>query len=113
MVATNAGWYIAELAFGLNDADRSWKYHIAPVLFKNGQVFKMGTYADYYGTLMPIWGIQNSFVVYLAAGDTLWPGCYVESDGTALDRWTSADLIKPQNGYDTYFTVSLLNRSLA
>jgi hypothetical protein len=113
--AYNAGWYQVEIAFGINQTDRSFTWHIAPALYHNGAPFKIGNYADYYGTLMKTVSTQSSFSVYLAANDSITPGCVTATDATQ-GQWAAGsqkDLIAAQNSYDTYFSVSLLNRSLA
>ena len=117
--ASNAGWYMAEIAFSL-DNTTAWNYSwtIQPVLWKGTTAqtypYKYGTSVSYncwspsvgpYGFGSD--GVQASFIVYLEANETLQAGY----DFSAAV--TQSAVIRSNRTTDTYFSVALLNRSLA
>lgn len=111
ITASNAGWYMVEIAFGIDQTNRVVGYRLAAALFKNGTMYKTGSTVDYYGSLSgnhPFCA-QGSFIVYLNSTDYVSPGCLLYSQSTI----TAAPLVVSNFSGDTYFSVSLLNRSLA
>jgi hypothetical protein len=114
--AANAGWYMVEVAFGIAQTARAVGYRIAAAMYLNGSLHKIGSTVDYFGTFdtqIPF-SCQASFIVYLAANDYVTPGCMLYSQSTISSSLASGtDVIAPNFNRDTYFSVSLLNRSLA
>ncbi len=109
--AANAGWYMVEVAFGLEQQARIIGYRMAAALFLNGSITKVGSTVDYYGsssTQYPF-SCQASFIVYLNTGDYVTPGAMLYSQSTI----SGLSLITTNSSVDFYFSVSLLNRSLA
>ena len=126
VTATYAGWYQVEMAFGLSKALTHYQWYLNPVLYKNNVAYKFGNgvgnsayYGDAFGinrmSVCPEM-VQSTFIVYMNAGDTIGPGYVWHPDptdgrGSAI---TSANIITSNaSGSFTYFSVSLLNRSLA
>jgi hypothetical protein len=109
--AANAGWYMAEVAFGIDQTNRIVGYRLAAALFLNGSLHKIGSTVDYFGSSsgQHPFCAQGAFIVFLNAGDYITPGCMLYSQSTI----SGLPLIAPNMNQDTYFSVSLLNRSLA
>ena len=111
VTAANPGWYLAEVSFGIKQTTRVVGYRIAPMLFLNGNAHKVGSTVDYDGSLnarIPF-AAQAAFIVYLNNGDYVTPGAVLNSQSTI----SGLDIIGTNFNQDTYFSVSLLNRSLA
>jgi len=122
--ATNAGWYQVEMSFGLTRAFINYPWYFNSILFKNSQPIKYGSgavnvplttavgtvYASYTPEV-----VQSAFIVQLNANDTLAPGYgWRPEPGTpASDTIIIANAPSSSNAAITYFSVSLLNRSLA
>lgn len=109
--AQYSGWYMVDMGFGINQGTRGFSYTLAPLLFKGNSPYKLGGSADYragiyIGAFVPN-NIQSSFIIYLNAGESANPGVYASGLGGTYD------LIQPQSSTDTYFSIALLNRSLA
>jgi hypothetical protein len=101
----NSGWYMCEISFRLNATFASGQ-KLAPALFKgtnlsNLTVFKIG--AD---TLQGARYAQSTFIVYLAANETVQAG--FDGAGFATDV-----LDADASGVETYFSISLLNKTYA
>ena len=99
----NAGWYMCEISFRLNATFASGQ-KLAPALFKgtnlsNLTVFKIG--AD---TLQGARYAQSTFIVYLNANETVQAG--FDGAGFATDV-----LDADTSGVETYFSISLLNKT--
>lgn len=130
--ATIEGWYQVDMAFGLSKALLMYQWYFNPVLYKNGGLYKYGNgaaNAAYYQaitvaglvvsqtsySLCPEM-VQSSFIVYLKVNETVAPGYIWHPDpqdvrGSSI---TSATIITTDlGGYYTYFSIGLLNRSLA
>lgn len=99
------GWYLAEIGFR-SDPSISFGFNVAPVLFKGADPFKIG--ADGHQALgtLGVRYIQSSFIVYLTAGQKVSAGYDARGD---YGSFFSADT----SGRETYFSLSLLNRSYA
>lgn len=111
--ATLDGWYLVEIAFALNvDAwpqNAGWNF--SPVLYKSTStstgslaVFKVGADAIQTATRTNRYA-QSSFIVYL-------PAQYLVGAGYDAEATTGTPRIQAAStGVDTYFSLSLLNRS--
>lgn len=122
--ATNAGWYQVEMSFGLTRAFSNYPWYFDPILFKNSQPVKYGNGAvniplttavgTVYASYVPE-VVQSAFIIYLAANETLAPGYgwRPEAGTPASDTIIIANAPNASNAAITYFSVSLLNRSLA
>lgn len=110
---TQAGWYMVELCIRLNP---SWSGggKVAPLLWRSasfpGQSFskyKMGTDGVYvpqgFGAVGPRF-VQSTYIVYLPAGGAVKAG--YNAEGTGLNV-----LDADSNGTETYFSISLLNKT--
>jgi hypothetical protein len=102
---------MAEVAFGIDQTNRIVGYRLAAALFLNGSLHKIGSTVDYFGSSsgQHPFCAQGAFIVFLNAGDYITPGCMLYSQSTI----SGLPLIAPNMNQDTYFSVSLLNRSLA
>lgn len=111
--ATLDGWYLVEIAFALNVAawpeNAGWNF--SPVLYKSNStstgslaVFKVGADAIQTATRTNRYA-QSSFIVYL-------PAQYLVAAGYDAEATTGTPRIEAAStGVDTYFSLSLLNRS--
>ena len=122
--ASNAGWYQVEMAFGMTRAFSNYPWYFNTILFKNSQPIKYGNgvaniplttalgavYASYVPEV-----VQSSFIVYLEANEYLAPayGWRPESGSPNSDTIIIANAPSGSTACITYFSVSLLNRSLA
>lgn len=98
-----AGWYLVEISLRLNPSI-SFGYQLAPLLYKgtnltNPDAFKIGSDSNMRYS-------QASFIVYLNANETVQAG--YDANGAA-NELLDADA----SGIETYFSMSLLNRSFA
>ncbi|AOT23766.1 minor tail protein [Mycobacterium phage TBond007] len=103
-----AGWYRVEIAFSLNSFAGASSFQVAPVLYKNGAVHRVGTDAygfQAFGAGTAARFAQTSFGVYLDAGDNVQVGY---DSGASIVITMSGEA----SGVETYFGISLLNRSL-
>jgi len=109
---SESGWYMVELAFRLNPTI-SFGFSVAPLLFKgtssSQSPFKIGNDA-----IMGTWGFgsmgnryaNSSWIVYLNAGEAVRAG--YDGSGTGVDIF-DADA----SGIETYFSISMMNKSFA
>lgn len=131
---TMAGWYMVELAYKTEPV-ASWGWNFAPVLFKgttlpsvtgNGSTtppasaYKVGTDVLYTWAEAPAFPpsssgtnrfVQNSFIVYLQANEIVRAGYNVDIGanlGRAMLGSSSGSSVA-----ETYFSISLLNKSYA
>lgn len=112
------GWYMVEISYKVN-AVASWGWNIAPVLYRNGVAYKMGTDVMYTWGGVPIPAssganrfVQNSFIVYLTAGGTVQAGY----DCRMGLNFGDTNVLGGESGVgtsstETYMSISLLNRS--
>jgi hypothetical protein len=110
VIVTNPGWYMVEVGFAVNPNWNSGGFNIAPTLYRDGVQIKTGTDVTRTATRTGRYA-QASWIVYLTANQSVQPGY-----DAALDSSTAgASFFKSNTGTngDTYFSVSLLNRSLA
>ena len=109
---TEAGWYMVELSFRLNPAI-SFGFCVAPLLFK-GTASSQAAYKIGDDAIMGTWGYgstgnryaHSSWIVYLNAGEAVRAG--FDAVGTAVDLF-DADA----SGIETYFSISMMNKSFA
>ena len=122
-----AGWYQVEIGFGMVQTLKYYQWYFTPVLLKNGAIYKFGS--GVVNVAYPLGGGQASAVplvsqasltVYLSAGETVTPGYYWTPDSTDTRAYVnnvlrSSDtiIVADVNGWFNYFSMSLLNRSLA
>ncbi|AYN57196.1 minor tail protein [Mycobacterium phage BoostSeason] len=102
-----AGWYRVEIAFRVSTNAFASTWNLAPVLYKNGQVHRVGTdcYLFYFfGAGAGGRFAQTSFGVYLDAGDSVQSGYDASVAQSSLFSGEAS-------GVETYFSISLLNRS--
>jgi hypothetical protein len=118
----NAGWYVFELGYQLTQTNVPYRWDLTPILYKSdtaGNGFagaKWGTnvfYLNFVGTDgKGSKNVQNSFVEYMEAGQIVYPGYLWSNNASPVTA--SANIIAVSlNGFNTYFSGSLLNRSLA
>jgi hypothetical protein len=106
---TNPGWYMVEVAFRVNTAFTAG-FNIAPVLFKDGAVHKVGTDIIQTATRTSRY-VQAGWMVYLTANQIVGGG-YDAAVGGSQTNW--ANFFQDDNtGVETYISIALLNRSLA
>lgn len=115
MQVTYAGWYMVELAYKLN-AIATWGWNFAPVLRVSGGGDKYGTDCLYTWGGVPISAssgaqrcVQNSFIVYLGNGGVVYAGY----DCTMGAGFGDTNVLGGGSSAQTYFSISLLNRSYA
>jgi len=123
--AANTGWYQIEIGYRLRGASDNIKFgyawNLTPCLFKKGTVtpVKMGSSANwvcinstqgFYNGFGQDYA-QSNFIYYLTANDVIYPGYFWVSDGVYVP--TTDTIIQYSNIGGTYFSMSLLNRSLA
>lgn len=111
VTASNSGWYMVEVSFGIKQVTRVGGYRIAAAMYKGTSPYKIGSTVDYNGgfSAQIPFACQASFIVYLSAGESVTPAALVYS-GTS---WSGVDVVASNTNEDNYFSVSLLNRSLA
>lgn len=110
---TQAGWYMIELCVKINPSI-AFGGHVAPLLFRsiNYPTVALTPYKTGADGLNGFWGfggiaprfIQSTFIVYMPANAAVAAG--YTADGNALDVF-DADA----DGTETYFTISLLNKT--
>lgn len=101
----NAGWYLCEISVRLN-ASFSFDWKIAPVLYKGTTLSDLAVYKVGTDSQVGCRYAQSSFIVYLSANHTVQAG--FDGAGYAVDLF-DADL----TGAETYFSISLLNKTYA
>jgi len=117
---TNPGWYMIDMGFLLTGQNyHSYNWWFRPLFFKGadtGNFYKCGTEViniNYSRTPANSKGpscAQASWIEYLTAGDTIWPGyLWTNQDSVASDNIITT----AASQFGTYFSISLLNRSLA
>jgi hypothetical protein len=119
---TEAGWYMVEICYRLNVGFGTGAVNAAPVLFRgtslsnaalSASAFKVGTDSCFrflVTTDSAMRFVQNSFIVYLNAGN-------VVRSGLDLTAFGATPSLGGQSGVgtsatETYFSISLLNRTL-
>ncbi|MEI6376513.1 MAG: hypothetical protein WCO97_04900, partial [bacterium] len=112
--ATIAGWYMVELAYKVN-ANLSGGWKMAPVLYRNSSQYKVGTDVDFVGNVLagPPRYVQASWIVYLDVGDYVQAGYTVFMQGVVVLDRNVLGSESGVTGVETYFSMSLLNRSYA
>jgi len=132
---TLSGWYEVEISYGLTRSLSMYQWYINSVLYKNNLPYKFGTggaNAAYYtglggstsNSVCPEM-IHSSFIVYIDASlqETIAPGYAWHpdtGDSRSYDSINFQNVLRTSdniitwdgNGRYTYFSVSLLNRSL-
>ena len=108
-----AGWYLVEIGFKVNQA--SWgTWQIAPLLYVNGSVNKVGSDASATGVTAGARFSHSAFIVYLSANQYIEPGydayCkdFLNNNVDIPNVFTGA-----AGSVDTYCSMTLLNRSYA
>lgn len=107
---TQTGWYIVEVGFTVNaNPGYVGYFNVAPAVFVNGALNKvggdsLGSYGGGFGN----WSrsAQGSFIVYLAAGNTVQGGYY--NYGTTINDFFQGQA----GGYACYMSMSMLNKGL-
>lgn len=112
---TLAGWYMVELAYKLNPV-ATWGWNFAPVLYVNGTATKRGTDCMYtwgaVGSAGSQKSVQNSFIVYLGTNGYVEAG-YDVALGAGFGDTNVLGGPDGGTGIESYFSISLLNRSYA
>lgn len=119
----NAGWYMVELATRINIGFGSGAFSCAPVLYKGSSLggtsaYKIGTDCHTIVTsLVPFVQVQHRFVqsswiVYLNANDIVRAGFDTVYSGAASSG-LGGESGTGTSGVETYFSISLLNKSFA
>lgn len=115
MQVTYAGWYMVELGYKLN-ATATWGWNFTPVLRVSGGADKYGTDCMYTWGGIPISAssgaqrcVQNSFIVYLGNSGVVYAGY----DCTMGAGFGDTNVLGGGSSAQTYFSISLLNRSYA
>jgi hypothetical protein len=117
---TNPGWYMIDMGFLLTGQNyHSYNWWFRPLFFKGadtGNFYKCGTEViniNYSRTPANSKGpscAQASWIEYLTSGDTIWPG-YLWSNQDSVS--SDSIITSAASQFGTYFSISLLNRSLA
>ena len=119
-VVSLPGWYLCEVSFRVASPYAGGNYTITPILYKKPtpgttEVFRYGT--EIIGSMAGVTGSRSaryansSWIVYLAAGESVLSG-YSSGviDGSPTQRLNFFS--NNNTGYDNYFSIALLNRSL-
>lgn len=121
---SNAGWYMVELSTRINMGFANGAFSCAPVLYKGTTLggttaFKIGTDSHTIVTsLAPFYVqvqhrfVQNSWIVYLNANDIVRAGFDTAYAGAASSG-LGGESGTGTSGVETYFSISLLNKSFA
>jgi hypothetical protein len=101
------GWYLCEIGFRI-DPSAGYDWNVAPLLYKNGSAFRIGSDAMLVNALVANAQryTQSSFIVYLEDGQNVGAG--YDASGAFTDLFSGSG-----TSIDTYFSVSLLNKSYA
>jgi hypothetical protein len=136
MRVTYAGWYMAEICYGLNVTNASpygggttalpYSFNIAPVLYTGPGTTSMSAVAVGQDAMQVYWATsgnfawsqryaKSSFIVYLQANWYVAPGYDLKlpNDASGNVRSSAAVCYADGTGTDFYFSLSLLNKSLA
>lgn len=119
----NAGWYMVELATRINIGFGNGAFSCAPVLYKGSSLggtsaYKIGTDCHTIVTsLVPLVQVQHRFVqtswiVYLNANEIVRAGFDTSYSGAATSG-LGGQSGTGTSGVETYFSISLLNKSFA
>jgi len=101
VTVTYAGWYSVTISILLGATGNSF----GTCLFQNGTAVQVGTtYSSSGVTTIGDGPYQSSFIIYLSAGDSVQAG--YQSGGT------SNKVAGEATGTESYFSVSLMNRSV-
>ena len=114
------GWYMVELSIRLNVGFGTGAFSCCPVLYKGTSLagctaYKVGTDVQYNwlgATSVQHRFVQNTWIVYLAEDDIVRAGADTAYAG--LDSGSAAlggESSSGTSGVETYFSISLLNRS--
>ncbi|OHU68807.1 hypothetical protein BKG86_01770 [Mycobacteroides chelonae] len=108
----NAGNYLVHLRYQVSSWGGNSYGHAGPVLFKNGAAYERGAsgfVAWDQNNVLQFWpsALDGVFIVPMVAGDYLQAGYW---SGVAANSPTVVGVAGEKN---TYFSISLLNRSLA
>lgn len=114
------GWYMVELSIRLNVGFGTGAFSCCPVLYKGTSLggctaYKVGTDVQYNwlgATAVQHRFVQNTWIVYLAEDDIVRAGADTAYAG--LDPSSAAlggESSSGTSGVETYFSISLLNRS--
>jgi hypothetical protein len=106
-----AGWYRVDICYNVGQ-NFSAIWNIAPVLYRNGAVYKVGHDAISFYTVATggatVRNIHSSFTVQCAASDYLQAGVQAfNATGTI-----SSVLIADASGAQAYFTITLTNQQV-
>ncbi len=105
---SEAGWYMVELCYRINIAFGTGAFRVAPLLYKNGSEYKVGTDAGFTwlgSTQVDQKYVQNSFIVYLGVGESVQAGADIRFAGAASGLGGGASAV------ENYFSISLLNKT--
>lgn len=120
--AANSGWYQIEIGYrvrgGSDNIKFGYSWNLTPCLFKRGTIppVKVGASSTFLCTNS--FGpqgfgqdyAQSNFIYYLYANEVIYPGYFWASDGIFIP---TTDTVISASTTGTYFSMSLLNRSLA
>ena len=119
---TLSGWYLVEIAYRVNISFGDGGFNVAPVLYKgtslaSQSVYKVGTDCHFvwlFTTSSAQRFVQTSFIVYLNANDIVRSGTDITySGGNVAPPILGGQSGTGTSGVETYFSISLLNRSFA
>lgn len=115
----NAGWYMVELSVRINVGFGSGAFSCAPVLYKGSTLagstaYKIGSdcHNIWIGSQVQHRFVQNSWIVYLAANEIVRAGFDTAYAGAASSG-LGGESGTGTSGVETYFSISLLNKSFA
>ena len=102
-----SGWYLCEISYRINPS-AGYDWNVAPLLYKNGTAFRIGSDAMLVNAVVANAQryAQSSFIVYLTAGENVGAGYDASGSFTGIFSGSGTSI-------DTYFSVSLLNKSYA
>ena len=106
---SETGWYMVEICYRINVAFGTGAFRVTPVLYRNGSPYKVGSEAGFTwlgGTQVDQRYVQNSFIVYLTATQTVQAGADIAFAGGA-----SSGLGGGAGPAENYFSISLLNKT--
>ena len=127
--ATHAGWYLVDVSYQLRGggdlANYTYHWGLTPVIYKSSGTtvpttpYKLGAtgvcVVDSNVAMQNSWTADfcsGNFIVYLNANETIFPGYFWSREGSA----SSDEIIKATttaNSFGTFFSMAMLNRSLA
>ncbi len=106
---SQTGWYMVEICYRINIAFGTGAFRVTPVLYRNGADYKVGSEAGFTwlgSTQVDQRYVQNSFIVYLTANQTVQAGADIAFAGGA-----SSGLGGGAGAAENYFSISLLNKT--